>query len=1055
MRPKAKCAWTLGLGLSLGLAVPAGAAVTVSPGTVTVAQGGTSTPLQVLVSYVTNVPPAGTTGTLTFLNLPTGVTTVPTPVTYMFTGAPTAQTTFRLSVPATLKVGTYALTVSGAGTAGSTRLLLNVVPAAPPVIDRILPPTVAAGTIGTRLLLVGNGYAPGARATTTSTWLRIDSTRYLSPTQLEAFVSVLADAPAGPQAIGVTNPDGQGSQRNPPLIVLPTRSPSNAASLSTIVIATPRAGSALSSSERVFPKALLAVSGAGVVMGTWLVDGVPFDRFVLQTFGSQPIEVRARVAIPPLLDGEHSLQIEIDTPQRLRSEPITLIVTREAASALHLIAPRDSVVLALGVPPPTFRWSIVPGAFGYEVEIETGRMRRIYHAPDPEWTPDAETYAQLDPGDHRWRVRAIFVGGIRGEFTDARAFALGTRRSEAAPEPEPEVRWLFASQPVKASPRPAATPAPTPAATPTVASEPAAAAAETPAVDPYRREMAAATVQTGLTTMHVNDETSSIGMPPDSLRLQLSGRADLARREGYLRAAGDLAFRQNLTDEPGTIIRENRNWVVQGGAPSEERGPRARATVGYAPPSFADQAELLSTGSPQAAIQGTAGVPYLSVSGYRSLQDNGAGAISTFSVKQEVTAGAVELGRNPGRGFLRGVVLHVEDPGSDYSAAGTGRLVGMLGRLSVGPALAVLVEAAHAESSTVSALPTEDVKGNAWRVALSGNSGMSNYMLNVRATDDTFVNPLNRGMTAGGVAGQWSIDGNFTQMFTNGAGSFTLTGRHAVMPVCPAEDAPDVSDDMGMLSLTVGSGRPASLTLGSTVSRQSAEAYTTLMLPETNRYLIDVNATLSESFGRLTFSQTGAWQNVRDKINPMLDTKTYTATATGNGSVGTFFTLSAMASGTRSQADPLLGATDTLMLTAQPIIQVPRAMLSLSGNLMYTKTKNATQFLDTSMEQYGGIASWNPARRHWAAALQASLDWTRTRDAYTTDPRFVRRIGLALTVAWSFSHGETGPTAILPPPAAMPAPVASPGPATPGHIAMLLSRLRATAVPWRDAHTFP
>jgi hypothetical protein len=272
-----------------------------------------------------------------------------------------------------------------------------------------------------------------------------------------------------------------------------------------------------------------------------------------------------------------------------------------------------------------------------------------------------------------------------------------------------------------------------------------------------------------------------------------------------------------------------------------------------------------------------------------------------------------------------------------------------------------------------------------------------------------------------------------------------LTGRHAVMPAAPADDAPDISDDTGMLSVTVGSGRPASLVLGGTAARQSAQAYDALMLPETKRYTVGANATLSESFGRVSLSQSGTWQTARDQINPALNTTTYTATANGNGSIGTFFTLAAMANGTRTTADPTLGNTDMLVLTAQPMVQVARAGLSVAGNLMYTKTKNTTQLLDSTVEQYGGLVSWNHARTRWTAALQLSVDWTRMRDAVTIDPRFVRRIGGALTVAWTMSHGDAGAPSILPPP-----PAASPGTVAgltaPGRIASLLSQLRASAL---------
>jgi hypothetical protein len=206
-------------------------------------------------------------------------------------------------------------------------------------------------------------------------------------------------------------------------------------SVNTATIVFPVEGTIVSNSDAVYPRALLAMSGSGTVVGAWAVDGAPFDRFTAITNAGAPLEIRAHVPIPPTSWGEHRLSLIIDSPKFLNASGPTTTnndaiagpsvkfeSSATSATRLTIYEPAERALIE-GV--PRIRWTLVPGASAYEVEIlhvaDDGRElgSRRFRTTETSWTPK-----DLGGGMMRLRVRAIFQGDTRGEPTEWRTFVL-------------------------------------------------------------------------------------------------------------------------------------------------------------------------------------------------------------------------------------------------------------------------------------------------------------------------------------------------------------------------------------------------------------------------------------------------------------------------------------------------------------------------------------------------------------------------------------------------------------------------------------------------------
>lgn len=326
------------------------------------------------------------------------------------------QLTLRVSAAVGAVPGSYSGLVRGSAPAGSVDMPLTVVVAAPeampepavafPVVERLRPATVARGSIGQRLEVLGRHFVHGARIVAEDPDVRIDDQRVVSDQRIVGTLSVRPGGGGGRVRLRVENPDGGTSSEPAMLLLYGDRDLAAPLTVRTAAILYPRAGTLVARRDAVRPRGMLATSGTGTVIGSWRLDGVPFDRFTVHAVGGEPVEVTARAAIPPSRLGEHSLELVIESPQQLATRPIPIVQVTSRPDRLRLLAPGDGQVIH-PASVPTFRWTPVPGADGYRIELRRGDapFGREISVADPAWRPSAEWLSRLEPGELRWQVR--------------------------------------------------------------------------------------------------------------------------------------------------------------------------------------------------------------------------------------------------------------------------------------------------------------------------------------------------------------------------------------------------------------------------------------------------------------------------------------------------------------------------------------------------------------------------------------------------------------------------------------------------------------------------
>lgn len=285
------------------------------------------------------------------------------------------------------------------------------------------------GALGVTIQLTFQGVAAGdildlqgptfggqpAIAVRTSPLQRITSRR------ARVMVSVDRNAPPGIYLYTVSNISSGGTGTFT-LLVGASGSLTAPVGVSTAAIVYPPQGTVHGRGEQLRPRGLLAVTGSGPLTGSWLLDGVPFDRFTVLARGGRPVEVAARVPVPLTNDGAHALTLRIDSPQRVDSEPIALVQTADKKPLMRLVAPAPHDVVRSQGQPPTFRWTPQPGAEGYELLLarrpEDSRDARRFRSHGPAFTVPEEIWSTLEPGRWYWSARPIFPGRVRGELRD-------------------------------------------------------------------------------------------------------------------------------------------------------------------------------------------------------------------------------------------------------------------------------------------------------------------------------------------------------------------------------------------------------------------------------------------------------------------------------------------------------------------------------------------------------------------------------------------------------------------------------------------------------------
>ena len=108
--------------------------------------------------------------------------------------------------------------------------------------------------------------------------------------------------------------------------------------------------------------------------------------------------------------------MRLEHPQELRSPVVPILQVERRASRFERISPTDGA--ALGSGGLRLRWTLVPGASAYEVELESAEVRGVVaRTTGARLRVTARERARWGSGNARWRVVPIFPGEVRGEPT--------------------------------------------------------------------------------------------------------------------------------------------------------------------------------------------------------------------------------------------------------------------------------------------------------------------------------------------------------------------------------------------------------------------------------------------------------------------------------------------------------------------------------------------------------------------------------------------------------------------------------------------------------------
>lgn len=337
-----------------------------------------------------------------------GVTIAPS----QFTVTPPATRTLSVTV-SPQSSGIIPVTITGVS--GANRHVARVDIPILPAITAIVPGSVVAPSTSQTVRLAGTNFAPGGVVISRSPGVIVESTTVFSPTLAEAVISVQPGAPIGALRLDFRNPEGAISVRGATLFVYPQEAIGAPLGVSTAAIIFPVEGTIVSNGQNVYPRGLLATSGTGIVTGHWAIDGTAFDHFNATTSAGEPLKIRARVPIPPTAIGRHEISLVIESPRLTRAPVVAIETSAVSLPPITIYEPLDRAIIE---GQPRIRWSLVPGASSYDLELRQmtaehrDRVPRRVHTTDSEWVPK-----DLAAGTYSIRVRPIYPIDVRGEPT--------------------------------------------------------------------------------------------------------------------------------------------------------------------------------------------------------------------------------------------------------------------------------------------------------------------------------------------------------------------------------------------------------------------------------------------------------------------------------------------------------------------------------------------------------------------------------------------------------------------------------------------------------------
>lgn len=874
-----------------------------------------------------------------------------------------------------------------------------------PLITGITPPGAVAGTQSLQLLLTGENFAFGAQVVSSDSSIRIDATDVQLSSLAAVTLSIDPFAPAGRYRLNLVNPNGATTSDGIDFLVYEEGDIGAPLGVTSAAILSPLAGKTISPLERPNAVGIVATSGSGTISGRWLLDGGTFDQFTITVSAGEPTIVTSHIPIPASFAGRHRLQLVIDVPQYTQSAAINVTMAVESRTNLTILGPvaRDGESTT-GDEPMTLRWSMVPGALGYEVELEKNGVpfgQRIavgqeaelalqwHHlAADPaDSTVAASSFGAADPSEEqveeiqrsafRWRVAPIyccssadFYPGTPSEWSPLRIGPGAARAGRPAP-----AQVASAADPVMdAWMQDAAIAAAVPRAfrlasdangrsTQSVPPAPVPAPAR-PAEPRFRKDW---TVLPMLTTGYNFSEDAEQGT------FQLSGQGDVGLAPLSSKYTTDFTgsdiFGDNFT------FAGSRNWVVNvGNAARSTRAIRPEAIVGYAPPAFFQGAQLVTSSLARGGALVRAITNFGTASYYSSFTDALDGIMAgNFGMQQKIDAAAFELPAHQ-RYTFKILSLSVEDiPGvSQYAPPGEGRSIGFLGTFNVSHKLQITAEGARGDAEWRTNGGLRQREGDAFRVGLNGVLGRRMYRLDLSRTDADFVNPANRGFSTMALPNR--TIGSFTLSTPVARGSANITLRHQLQTT----SAVDATASGLNVSYNTPLGKRLMVSAMANYNVDEADENPLNRMPGTDRAQLGTSVTFSERFGRLNLSQTLAHQQLRDEINPSAKNDTDTLTMTGGGAVGPNMQLYASTTVMRMSG---LSDNDSVTVSLTPSFTIPRTYISISPQISYSYSKNSGygSMTRNQGERYATMLQWNPAWLHRLTALQLSANWNRNQ----------------------------------------------------------------------------
>jgi hypothetical protein len=937
-----------------------------------------------------------------------------TPSNFPVAGGGTQPVTVTASPTASPATTTVIFSGTAPGVIGNrtTTVAVTILPGgSSPVIQSITPPRLATGTRSNDLRIVGMNFQQGAVISSASPDIVVTAGRVLGPTLAEATVAVRPDARPGPYRLELRNPDGGLASGGAAVLVYPAAALGAPLAVTAVRVVSPRPWQILEPGQRLYPRAQLATSGVGTVVGTWLLDGIPFDRFTQVVRSGYPVEVQGRVPIPQSITGERRLELVIESPETVPPQVVPFLQAWDSRSGLRVLEPAPGE----GVDPaePLVRWTLVPGASGYAVEVATATAsgdaglgpvatRRVTAT---HWQPEPGYLESLGPGEKLFRVRAVYPGEVFDDPTPWRAFAVeGGGAGPGAPSGAgpgaslnaPASPWVAASGP---------TTPPWPAATPGWGSPDGGAAgwlapvplhALLPVGDPGG-ELSLAAQGTFTTT------ETSVENPPSLGRVMVSAQLDARGPVFDLQGTGDVAWSKDLGD-PWDGREESRNWMLRAGA--EGSSVRQELTLGYTPPSFFDQAEFLTVMSAGGAVQGTFASPIGDVSYFRSLDLSSNPGFEAF--EPTVDAAAYEYSDDGGRYLFRGMFLRANDPGlGDFSFGGEGDAFGAMGVIDLGPKLRLVGEAATGDYEPAEGSFDEARDGEAFRLAADGMSGTLGYGLTLGHTGEGFVNPANPGFTPGGVSDRTRAEARLSKSF--GQAYLGGTYRYVRGGVAAMAEDPKTTENAATLSFSMPVSERVSLNLNGNLTQQSGDPVDELGLPATDRSQKGVDLSVSETLGAFSLTQSVNWQDYSDEAFPVSDQQVTGLNLFGSGTIGAYLTLSANVSNTRIEGAPELGTTDQFLVSLQPALRFAEWGLDVSPRAAFTRVDNDDLATESKSDLYQIVTRWSPVWTDGLLGVELAGDWSRSWTQLDDEPPpFLRQIVFTLSLNWQTSRSWPG-----------------------------------------------